>query len=225
MLYYKAWLETRWRFVFTMVSTAALTWAPEFLGIPTQKSWMGLALGMALLNCFAALYLAGAGINSQTTYSAASGFHGSMFFTLSLPVSRRRLFYVRAGVGALETCIFVIMTTGLTFFLRPVPTGLGEAMRYGGRVIVCTMAVYALSTLLACILDEMWQFTGACLILAGVWLLQTRFALVSYLSPLRGVGLISSPTSAMPWELIFSSVLVSAVLLFSSVLILDRKEY
>jgi hypothetical protein len=88
------------------------------------------------------------------------------------------------------------------------------------------MAVYALSALLACVLDEMWQFTGACICLGAVWMLQNRIALVAQLSPLRGMSLVSYPATApMPWAPVLASVLLTGILLSASVLVLQRKEY
>jgi hypothetical protein len=182
-------------------------------------------MGIALLNLLAALYLAGSGINSQTTYSAASGFHGSMFFTLSLPVSRRRLFRARAGFGAMECCIFVLMTTAFIPLVHADVSFL-QLLRYGARAMVCTLAVYALSAFLACFLDEMWQFTAGCMILGGVWLLQSKFAAISYVSPLRGVSLFgSSLSAATPWAPVLASLALIAAFFFASVRVLERKEY
>lgn len=226
MLWYKAWLETRWRFLFTIGSMALLLLPGPLLGAPPERLWLGLQLGSALLYCFAALFLAGAGINSQTTYGAMSGFHGSMLFTLSLPVSRRRLFFVRAGLGAIETCVFVVMMAGLTLYWTPGAIDAAQVFQYGTRAIVCTMSVYAVSVLLACVLDEMWQFMGGCLYLSMVWLLQSRSDLVSQLSPLRGMSLMSySAAAPIPWAPIAASVIIAAVSVCASVLVLQRKEY
>ncbi|HWQ54304.1 MAG TPA: hypothetical protein VN442_11505 [Bryobacteraceae bacterium] len=226
MLWYKAWLETRWRFVFTIGSMALLFLPGPLLGVPPERLWRSLQLGSALLYCFAALFLAGAGINSQTTYGAMSGFHRSMLFTLSLPVSRRRLFFVRAGLGAIETCVFVVMMAGLTLYWMPGAIRIAQVLQYGTRAIVCTLAVYAASAFLACVLDEMWQFMGAWLCLTVVWLLQPRSDLVSQLSPLRGMSLFSYPATApMPWAPVVASAVTATVLVCASVLVLQRKEY
>ncbi len=226
MLWYKAWLETRWRFVFIIGSMLLVWLGPPLLGAPAGREWLALKLGAALLYCFAALFLAGAGINSQTTYAATQGFHGSMLFTLSLPVSRRRLLFVRAGLGAIETSVFVALMAGLTLFWGPGATSALQAIQYGTRAIVCTMAVYAVSVLLACVLDEMWQFMGACLCLSAVLLLQSRSVVIARISPLRGMSLMSYPaTASMPWLPVVTSVALTAVLLYTSVLLLQRKEY
>jgi hypothetical protein len=226
MLWYKAWLETRWRFVFT-IGWMMLPWlAIPLLGVNPERLWRSLELESVLLYCFAALFLAGAGINSQTFYAATAGYHGSMLYTLSLPVSRRRLFFVRAGLGAVETCALVVMTVGMTLFWRPETTSASQVFRYGIRALVCTMAVYALSALLACVLDEMWQFMGACLCLGAVFLIQFRSTTVSQLSPLRGMNLLSYPlTAPMPWAPVVASVVCTGVLVYTSVLVLQRKEY
>jgi hypothetical protein len=233
MLWFKAWLEVRWRFAF-LVGSILLVWlAPLWVtttgvhsGVPASRQWMGLQLGSVLLYIFTAIYLAGSGINSQTLYTATTGFHGSMFFTLSLPVSRRRLLFVRAGLGALLTCILVVIMAGYMLFLRPEATSALQALMYMTRAIVCTMAVYALSVLLACVLDEMWQFMAACFFWGVVFVLQSRIDLVARVSPLRGMSLISYPlTAPMPWTPVVASLVLTGVLLWISVAVLQRKEY
>ena len=230
MLWYKAWLETRWRFFF-LVGSIALIWllpvlVPPLSAAPASAQWVGIQLGSVLLFIFAAIYLAGAGINTQTLYSGTSGFHGSMLFTLSMPVSRVRLLFVRAGLGALQTCALVAILAGYAMFHRPGTTSAPQALLYGVRAIVCTMAVYALSVLLACVLDEMWQFVGAIFVWAGVFLLQSRFTVVARISPLRGMSPASFPvTAAMPWAPLVASIVLAAALLYASVVVLQQKEY
>src|ERR1035438_4342070 len=103
---------------------------------------MGVHLGSVLLYIFTAIFLAGSGINSQTTYGLTSGFHGSMLFTLSLPVSRRRLLFVRAGLGALQTSALVAVLAGYTLFQKPGGASVIEALEYIVRSLACTTAVY-----------------------------------------------------------------------------------
>jgi hypothetical protein len=235
MLWYKAWLETRWRFVFMLGSIILVwltpLWLPSFgfrlpQGVPASKIWMGVHLGSVLLYIVVANFLAGSGVNSQTTYAATSGFHGSMLFTLSLPVSRRRLLFVRAGLGALLTSALVAILAGYTVIQHPGGASAMQAVEYIARAMVCTIAVYALSVLMACVLDEMWQFYAASFCWIGFYLLQSRFAVLSWLSPLRGMTLFSYPVTApMPWAPIVASLLFAGVCLCASVLVLQRKEY
>jgi len=43
---------------------------------------------MSFFSIFAAVYLAGAGVRTQSAFQRMQGLHGSTYFTLSLPVSR-----------------------------------------------------------------------------------------------------------------------------------------
>jgi hypothetical protein len=61
------------------------------------------------------------------------------------------------GLGALQTCILVVIMAGYILHLRPEATSVLQTLAYLARTIVCTMAIYALSVLLACVLDEIWQ--------------------------------------------------------------------
>ncbi|MGA3210398.1 MAG: hypothetical protein ABSD20_03770 [Terriglobales bacterium] len=235
MLWFKAWLETRWRFGFAVASILLMWLTPLWLpsigiklpsGVPPSRLWLGVHLGSLLLYVFAAIFLAGSGINSQTNYGVTSGFHGSMLFTLSLPVSRRRLLFVRAGLGALLTSVLVAAMAGFTLLQRPGAASAPQCLAYVVRAIVCTMAVYALSVLLACLLDEVWQLIAASLCWIAVLVLQIKFDVVSRISPLRGMSLVSYPATApMPWAPVLASVVFTAVLLYTSLLVVRRKEY
>jgi hypothetical protein len=120
----------------------------------------------------------------------------------------------------------VAIMAEFTFFQRPGATSAFQLFSYMTRAIVCTMAISALSTLLACLLDEMWQFSGAVLCCIALFLLQSRFDVVSRISPFRGMSLISYPVTApMPWAPALTSLVQTGGLLYASMLILQRKEY
>jgi hypothetical protein len=235
MLWFKAWLETRWRFGL-IVGMILLAWlAPLWLrsfhlrlppGVAASRIWLGVHLGSLIIYVYSAIFLAGSGINSQTTYGATSGFHGSMLFTLSLPVSRRRLLFVRAGLGAIQTSVLVAIMVGYTLLQRPESTSALQALVFLTRSIVCTMAIYASSVLLACLLDEMWQIMAGFMCWIAVLALGFKFNAVSRISPLRGMSLISYPIAApMPWTPLAASLVFAGVLLCASVLVLQRKEF
>jgi len=139
MIWYKAWLETRWIFglfvgliVFVWLTPL---WMPLFglwlhPGIPASRIWMAIHLGSVFTSFFVANSLAGSGVNSQTAYSPAPGNDGSMLFTLSLPVSRRRLLFVRAGLGALLTNVLIAVMAGYTLSQRPEGANPLQAIEY-----------------------------------------------------------------------------------------------
>jgi len=236
MLCYKAWLETRWRFGFVVASILFVWLTPLWLPllgmrlppgpVGTKAIWVGIHVGSVLLYVLAAGILAGSGVNTQTTYGATTGFHGSMLFTLSLPVSRRQLLFVRAGLGALQTSVLVAIMAEFTLLQIPGGASVIQSISYIARAVACTMAIYALSTVLACLLDEMWQCSGVCLFCVALFLAQSRSDVIAQISPFRGMSLLSYRIAApMPWAPVLASLLFAAALLYASMLILQRKEY
>ena len=120
MLWYKAWLETRWRFIFALGMIVLLCGLCRFNGFrvggPASRQWFGLQLESVLLSVFTAIFLAGAGINAQTTLRRNIGVSWLDVVYTVAPVSRRRLLFVRAGFGAILTCVLVAIMAGYTLF-------------------------------------------------------------------------------------------------------------
>jgi hypothetical protein len=233
MLWFKAWLETRWRFAFLAGSTLLIWLTPLWIpatgvhtSVPAARFWMVIQLASVLLFIFTAIFLAGSGINTQGMYTFTPGFHGSMLFTLSLPISRRRLLFVRAGLGALQTCVLVVIMVVYILHLRPETTSVLQALIYLTRTIVCTMAIYAFSVLLLCVLDETWHVSGAFLFWTIVFLLQSKFDWVARVSPLRGMSLNCYPiTAPIPWTPVIASLALTGVFMWIAVVVVQRKEY
>jgi hypothetical protein len=229
MLWYKSWLETRWRFVFVLGSVV-LQWLVIMLASTegSEMIWARLSLTAPLMFCFAAIFLAGSGVNTQSFYGVTSGYHGSMLFTLSLPVSRRQLFLARAALGAVEMSVAIAFVAAITLGAHPdqPPLGAVAALGYFGRAVICSLAVYALSMVLACAVDETWQFNGCCLLLGAALLLQSRSDWLTRISPLRGMSPLShSVTGPAPWSALLASVLLTVVLLLVALRINERKQY
>lgn len=227
MLWYKAWLETRYRFAFTLACSIALMALPHALPAPPARWWIGFAMQASFLSAFAAVYTAGSGINSQTFYAATSGFHGSMYFTLSMPVSRLRLLLTRAAVGAVETVIVIaVNVAGAVCFHPPQPTTILQLALFGVRLVVCSMALYTMAVLFACILDEIWTFTVSCFVIGILWPMQFHNNWIGWLNPLRGMSLLAVPLRApMPWLTMTASAGIAVVLFWTSVILIRRKEF
>jgi hypothetical protein len=225
MLWYKAWLETRWRLLSMVMSIAVLLPMP-LLNPRHVSSWQIFRLTSPILCCLAAVFLAGAGVNTQNVYSAASGFHQSMHFTLSLPISRNRLFSVRAGLGAVLTGLFVLIIDAATLYSAPDHPSTMQATEFVVRTMICTMSVYALFAFLATFLDDMWRMNAGIVVGGIAWVLQITFPRAAGFGPLAGLSLFSNPLrSTMAWQPVITSAVAIAVLTWSSVLVLQRKEY
>ena len=187
---------------------------------------MAVHLGSMLVSFFVAISLAGSGVNSQTIYGPRPGNDGSMLFTLSLPVSRRRLLFVRAGLGALVTNVLIAIMAEYSLSQRPGGASGLQATAYIARAMICTVAVYSLAVLLSCLLEVMWQLLASSCFWMAVLMLQLKSGFVAWLSPLRGMTLISYPlTAPIPWAPIVASLAFTGVCLCASVLVLQRKEY
>lgn len=227
MLCYKAWLETRWRFGFLLLCSIALMALPVAYSAPQARWWIGFEMQVSLLGALAAVYLAGSGINTQTFYSATSGFHGSMYFTLSLPVSRLRLLLTRAAVGAAETAIVIAANAAETFYFHPpLGTTIQQIALFGVRSIICSMAVYAVAVLLSCVLDEMWMFSVSFLVVGFLWPMQFHNNWLGWLNPLRGMNPMAVPiTAPLPWLTMASSVGIAVLVFWASAILVRRKEF
>lgn len=208
------------------VMTGMMLLIPQLHATRHVSSWPILRELSPVIYCIAGILLAGAGINTQTAYRAVTGFHRSMFFTLSLPISRKRLFSVRAGLGAIETCVFVVIVAVWMLCSAPGPLSALQVIEFVMRVVICTLAVYALFAFLATFLDDMWRINAGIFGLLAAWMLQSRFPYAAGFNPLAGISLFPYPlTAAMPWPPVITSGAAIAVFTWSSFLVLQRKEF
>jgi len=228
MLWFKAWLETRWRVLFPLAT---------FLFVLVQTHLRGnlqfqsgpLLDALAVFWLIPPLLLAGSGIKTESAFRTTKGLHGSMYFTLSLPVSRLRLLAVRAGAGMLETAGVIVVVCCIAGSIFPEIRGqatLADAFRYAVTIFLCSSGVYSLSVLLATFLDQLWQVWGS---MAAVFLLRWLFSTIGLpqsFNIFRAMG-VSSPlsTHALPWSAMGISVGVAAILLLAAGKVVQIREY
>jgi len=220
MLWYKGWLETRWRFLFftgvMIVSCAA------FGSRAPAHEFPGNAGGVRYILYYfvwpvMALLLAGAGINSQTVGGTFQGVHPSMYFTLSLPVTRRRLVAVRAALGAVETLALIALSCGAAWAFTPLLRERGAVLpmlTYVAASTVGASVAYSASVLLATFLDEIWQFYVGCLALGAIWVCESRL-----------LGLHPPPFGQVDWPLAAFSLVAAAALLAAAFWKASRTQY
>jgi len=228
MLWYKAWLELRWRFLLPLAGTFVAAWWLIGLRVdsPTRYTINFLSL---FIWPMVAVTQAGAGINTQVTYGARAGVHASMLFTLSLPVRRRRLVAVRAGLGALLTAVLV---TCQCFFGWAVAPALrarltpADVALYAICALAGSLVFYALGVLLSAMVDELWVFYGSFLALFAVVVLQMKVKPFASIDIFRVMGDLSYPmTGRMPWDMLAACAAVTLALVAVAVAIVERKEY
>jgi ABC-2 type transport system permease protein len=230
MLCYKGWLETRFRLLlalggigfvlFMLDSVRPGAKAPVFAIV--QNSNPAALLVICSL-------LAGAGIATQASFGPSKGLHGSMLFTLSLPVSRFRLLAVRAGIGWLEMAgVIGTLCCGMWLvspLLRTIVTA-GEMFAYGGTLLACASAVYFLSVLLATFLEDQWRIWGTMIVYMALWWLSAHTPLPTFADIFGAMGK-RSPLIAhtMPWNAIAFSLGLAAILFFAALKVVKTREY
>jgi putative exporter of polyketide antibiotics len=229
MLWMKSWLETRFRLCvafapFVLLVALGFAQANHLRPNNPIPAVQRLSGSLAIFTVFwmmPAAMLAGAGIKTQAPFQATKGLHGSVHFTLSLPVSRLRLLQVRAGMGMLEVVVVILLgTIGFGILLPRQFPELGfpamDMLRYGITVLAFTLAVYALSTLFATFMDDMWQTWGTLIAVAAARGLSSLVSLPRSMDVFQALsGNSALVTHSLPtWPIVLS--LAVAVCLFSA---------
>lgn len=235
MLWYKGWLETRYKLLFTVAYTILLLFFQHSAGNaaprPGAKSpFLGFVMfSNPTLVVMVCAILGGAGIATQTSFQAAKGLHGSTLFTLSLPVSRLRLLAVRSAVGWLEMVGIVGALCGGMWLGSPAFRAMGapiEMLSYAGTLVACASALYFLAVLLGTFLDDQWRAWGTMLASGMLWWLSTLTPLPSSVNIFRTMR-EGSPLIAhtMPWTAAAFSLGLAAILFFAALKIVQTREY
>jgi hypothetical protein len=227
MLWYKGWIETRFRLLFALGFVGFVLVAAYSNGLKAPvKAFAGNA---PLLVAVLSGLLASAGITTQPALQATKGLHGSMLFTLSLPVSRFRLLTVRAGLGWLEMAGGIGTLCCGMWALFPIlraTTTAAEMLEYAGVLITCASGIYFISVLLATFLDDLWRVYGTMISFVALWWLSDRTPLPASVNIFRAME-EGSPLIAhmMPWTAMAFSLGLAAILFFAALKIVQTREY
>jgi hypothetical protein len=178
---------------------------------------------------WAVIFLAGAGIATQSSLRATKGLHGSMMFTVSLPVSRLRLVAVRAAIGWLEAaCLIGLLCACLWHFsavLKEIATPM-EMLEQAGVLFVCSSVIYFLSVALATFLEEQWRIWITMIAMLAFFLTSVKFSLPAQVDLLKAMGR-GSPlvVHTVPWGAMTFAAGLSVVLFGVAVTIARMREY
>ncbi len=236
MLWYKGWLETRWKFLFLMLFYGAMfaigaSMTPPPAPAGTNATILALSGPGSItfvLVTIACVFFGGAGIVTQPSFVVTRGLHGSTQFTLSLPVSRLRLLAIRVTLGWCEVVGFVVLVCGLWMFYPPARAVIGPlAMcEFAATLILCGSAIYAVSVLLATFLEEAWRIWGSLIFTGALWLLFTRTPVPASLNIFRAMSL-GSPlmAHAIPWPAMAFSLGLGMILLLVAAKVAQTREY
>lgn len=174
MLLYKAWLECKMRLMLCLLLSAFLL-LNAVVVMPLKLDGLAAAqlaekqalywtivgsLFIGLMTPVFAILLAGTGVNSQTNWGLLQGFHPSMYFALSLPVTRGQMLLARAGAGA-GLLLPVLMATHAALALGARWRGIGGEgallLEQMPRVVMLGLTFYCFAVFLAAVFDELWS--------------------------------------------------------------------
>ena len=230
MLWLKAWLEIRWRILF-VTGFVAFPLILHLLNPPSQATPGGRQVFLGVYATFLAivpLSLAGCGVKTQSgSPQPIRGGHKSTYFTLSLPVTRFRLFAVRAGLGMLAVIVVVLVACGLLWATVPeLQLTWVIALEYVLAVCVCDCALYSLSLVLATFLDQVFQLWACMLIVMAGGFYSLRTSLPAFIDIFRAMG-SASPivTHTLPWAAMAVSLVISPILFLAALKIVQTREY
>jgi hypothetical protein len=235
MFWYKGWLETRFKLLFLVgFATLLLFFQYSVRNAATPPGGKNPALGFVMFSTpglvlMLCAILGGAGIATQPSFQASKGLHGSMLFTLSLPVSRLRLLAIRASIGWLEVAGVVVALCCGMWLVSPVFRAMStfaEMMEYAGTLIACATALYCLSVLLATFLDDQWRAWGTMLASVALWWLSINTPLPASANIFRAMR-EGSPLLAhtVPWTAMAFSLGLAAILFFAAMKVVQTREY
>src|SRR6185436_2424177 len=255
MLWYKSWLETRWRFVIGLVllmlsvCSTVLTYPQVIKLLPLAstvdasgeigrrvaeavvlaRSYRGYVWSQLyrqnLLQMWTLFALL---LGTGGLLSQASG--GGALFTLSLPATRNRLLGVRAATGLAELLVLAFVPSLLLPALSPAigqAYGIGDALVHSACLFIAGTVFFSLAFLLSTVFSDVWR---PALIVFCVAVAVGLSDLVLRDLPLVSVVRLMSGeayfrTGTLPWPGLAASVVVSSALLYAASRNIARRDF
>lgn len=245
MLWLKAWLETRWRIGFASFM-GVLLWGTPLLMItigPARDSQrilpiLRLTMGNSgvLWALVMPLILAGSGIRTCLARPFAFEKSGdeSTHFTLSLPVTRTRLFAVRSVAGLLETVALLMLFTVCIWLLLPRSAlSTPDDLRYLAGIASWSLAAYAIAACLSLFAETGGQFRAGVLGLVVLFMLSfngqlpghARLRLLPQSIDIFKKLVAPLVTHQTPWAAIIVAWALAIVFFAAALSLIQKRDY
>ena len=229
MLWKKGWYETRIRLLFVsavVVVIAVLAMDPA----PAAAGSGPLVVATTIPAMVAALLLAGGGVKTQLGgLQRSKGLHGSMYYTLSLPVTRARLFSVRVLMGLAEIAVVQVLMFSAIWLVQPairVNPARSDMFKHVVAAFCCVTAMYSLGVFFASFLDEVYQHWATIFTVFGTFVILSRVQLPASMEAFLVLSLASPlNTHMMPWTAMAVLLGLSGMLLLIALKIVRSLEY
>jgi ABC-2 type transport system permease protein len=252
MLWYKAWRDTRWRFLIglgLLICTALIC----VLVYPSMRGQFGLVLAAGRTGLLAdqinrvtrlsgtfrgyiwVQFISQNLFNLWTVFAVLLGAEAPFsrrgaVFTLSLPVSRRRLCAVRMATDLAELGLLALIPMLLIVLLAPAigqTYTLGDALVHGMHMLAGGAVFYCLALLLSTVFDDRWR--PIVITLAVAVIIVHCKVLIPGLAPFSPAGVIDGEryfqTGTPSWAGLFTWLCVSAGILYGSVRSVELRDF
>lgn len=253
MLWYKAWLETRWRFIvglilLTCFGVLVVLVYPLAANMRLEMPDLPASLGEQVREAFALMSTYDGYVWSQwfgknllqfwTLFAvllgagglATEASRGTALWTLSLPVTRRRLLGVRAGLGALELLALALVPSLLVVALSPLvgqSYSAADALAYSLMTFAGGMFFYGLALLLSTVFgDQLKPILAGMAVSVAMGLLplfSKRLAAYSVYNVMSGQSFYAE--GVPPWAGLFACVALAAAMFYVSLRVLERRDF
>jgi hypothetical protein len=222
MLWYKGWLETRFKLLASLGLLGFILVSLYSLRTPVA----GLVVMATTFVVLAYTILAGSGIAGRSSFRATKG---SALFTASLPATRFRVLAVRAGLGWLEMAGAIGALCWGMWLVSPLASAAvtaREMFEYAGTLVACSSSLYSMAVLLSNLLGARWSGWGSMMTFGALWWLSTHTPLPASVDIVRAMG-DGSPLIAhtMPLTAMAFSLALAAILFFAALKIVQAREY
>ena len=255
MLWYKSWLETRWRFVIGLV-LLVLSACGTVFSYPQVVKLLPLAPGTQAggeigrrvaeaielartyrgfvwydwyrQNMLQMWGLFAVLLGSGGLLSQSSG--GGALFTLSLPATRGRLVGVRAATGLAELLVLAFVPSLLLPALSPIigqSYGIRDALVHGACLFIAGSMFFSLAFLLSSVFSGVWPALLMAISVAAV--LRLFDVALRDMSRYSVFGVMSGESyfrgGGLPWLGLVASAAASAAMLYGAVLNIARRDF
>lgn len=255
MLWYKSWLETRWRFVIglalLMLSVAGTVFAYRKVmqlmplvptidasGIIGQRIKEAAELARSYRGYVWSQWLRQNAPQMVTLFAVllgtggllSQGPGGGALFTLSLPVTRGRLLGVRAATGLSELLVLVLVPSLLLPLLSPAvgqTYGIGDALVHGVCLFVASTVFFSLAFALSTVFNDVWRPALIACCVATVLALSDPFLpnLARYSLFRLMYGEVYFRTGGFPWLELLASAALSFALIYVAMRNIERQDF
>ena len=254
MLWHKAWLETRWRFITALLILTVMAGAKVYEYVVTLRMMplaesvvsgdntpLGAAIreAVAVQREFRGFIWYNAFRDNLTQMGVlfavllgcggllSEAKKGSALFTLSLPITRRELLKVRTVTGVTQ-CLAITMIPPLVLPILAPAIGqqfsVIDALAHGLCLFFVAALFFSLASFLSTMFADIWRPLLIALFLACI------AAVVQFVAPEFGLFRVMSGetyfrTGALPWMGFLTTAVLASALLYSASETLERRDF